>query len=307
MDLTEGGIRVPWIAHWPALIAAGGVSAQLCMTMDWSATMLAAGGVARSGLSARRRLAAAGAARAGAHVRAAALLAHEPPRPARAAPRGVEVPARSTATTTCSTSTPTSASAPIARRASRRGLAAMRADWEAWNASDAADPRRRDREPRLRREGHAAALSGAEIRVDAADPHDLERFVAAQAPVWAQVRAELASGLKRSHWMWFVFPQLRGLGRSAMAERYGIGSRAEAVAYLAHPVLGARLVECTALMLCAPRRQARSDPRLARRRQVPLVDDALRRRPGRRPPFAAALERYFDGVRDPATLGCSAA
>ena len=83
------------------------------------------------------------------------------------------------------------------------------------------------------------------------DPHDLERFVRAQAPVWDEVRAELASGRKRSHWMWFIFPQLRGLGRSATAERYGIASRAEANAYLAHPLLGARLVECTRLMLAA--------------------------------------------------------
>ena len=63
---------------------------------------------------------------------------------------------------------------------------------------------------------------------DAADPHDLRRFVDAQAPVYAQARDELAAGRKRSHWMWFVFPQLRGLGQSAMAHRYGIASRAEA-------------------------------------------------------------------------------
>ena len=61
--------------------------------------------------------------------------------------------------------------------------------------------------------------------VDGADPHDLRRFVNAQAPVYGQVRAELAAGEKRSHWMWFVFPQMRGLGQSAMAHRFGIGSR----------------------------------------------------------------------------------
>src|SRR5205807_8947313 len=92
----------------------------------------------------------------------------------------------------------------------------------------------------------------AAIAVRADDRHDLERFVVAQEPVWTQIRAELASGQKRSHWMWFVFPQLRGLGRSAMAERYGIGSRAEAAAYLAHPLLGARLFDGTELMLAAP-------------------------------------------------------
>jgi uncharacterized protein (DUF1810 family) len=80
------------------------------------------------------------------------------------------------------------------------------------------------------------------------DPYDLERFVAAQDPVIDQVRAELRAGRKRTHWMWFVFPQLRGLGHSEMARRYAISSPEEAAAYLAHPVLGPRLVECTGLV-----------------------------------------------------------
>jgi uncharacterized protein (DUF1810 family) len=80
------------------------------------------------------------------------------------------------------------------------------------------------------------------------DAFDLDRFVRAQDPVLDQVRRELGEGRKRSHWMWFVFPQLRGLGRSATAQRYGIGSLDEARAYLAHPVLGPRLVECTGLV-----------------------------------------------------------
>jgi uncharacterized protein (DUF1810 family) len=70
---------------------------------------------------------------------------------------------------------------------------------------------------------------------------DLERFVAAQAPHIAQAKAELAAGRKRTHWMWFVFPQLRGLGHSDMARHFGLISRAEAAAYLAHPILGVRL------------------------------------------------------------------
>jgi uncharacterized protein (DUF1810 family) len=70
------------------------------------------------------------------------------------------------------------------------------------------------------------------------------------------VRGELRAGRKRSHWMWFVFPQLKGLGSSAMAQHYGIGSLAEARAYLAHPVLGPRLRECCALMLAVPDRSA---------------------------------------------------
>jgi uncharacterized protein (DUF1810 family) len=80
------------------------------------------------------------------------------------------------------------------------------------------------------------------------DPFDLKRFVDAQAPVYGNVVAELRDGRKRSHWMWFVFPQLRGLGGSAMAARYGISSLEEAGAYLSHPVLGPRLRECTQLV-----------------------------------------------------------
>src|SRR3954454_3991697 len=77
---------------------------------------------------------------------------------------------------------------------------------------------------------------------------DLDRFVAAQAPVYATVLAELRAGRKQSHWMWFVFPQLAGLGRSATALFYGIASADEARAYLAHPLLGARLRECLAAL-----------------------------------------------------------
>lgn len=80
------------------------------------------------------------------------------------------------------------------------------------------------------------------------DPYGLERFLWAQEGVFADVVAELRAGRKRSHWMWFVFPQLDGLGHSAMARRYAIGSLAEARAYLAHPVLGPRLLECARLV-----------------------------------------------------------
>jgi uncharacterized protein (DUF1810 family) len=82
-----------------------------------------------------------------------------------------------------------------------------------------------------------------------ADPFDLERFVTAQEPVFDRVVSELRAGRKRSHWMWFVFPQLRGLGRSPMAHHYGISSLAEARAYLAHPILGSRLQLCTQIVL----------------------------------------------------------
>jgi len=83
----------------------------------------------------------------------------------------------------------------------------------------------------------------------AADPFDLQRFVTAQAPVFASALEELKEGRKRTHWMWFLFPQLRGLGSSSMATFYGIGSLEEALAYLAHPLLGPRLVLCTETVL----------------------------------------------------------
>jgi uncharacterized protein (DUF1810 family) len=80
------------------------------------------------------------------------------------------------------------------------------------------------------------------------DPHSLQRFLDAQAPVYERVLGELRAGRKRSHWMWFIFPQITGLGHSEMARRYAISSLGEAKAYLEHPVLGARLRECTALV-----------------------------------------------------------
>jgi uncharacterized protein (DUF1810 family) len=86
--------------------------------------------------------------------------------------------------------------------------------------------------------------------------YDLERFVAAQNPIYATVATELRAGRKQSHWMWFVFPQLMGLGSSEMAQRYAIFSLDEARAYLAHTVLGQRLRECTALVLEAKDRTA---------------------------------------------------
>jgi uncharacterized protein (DUF1810 family) len=79
-------------------------------------------------------------------------------------------------------------------------------------------------------------------------PYDLQRFVDAQAAVFEAVRAELSAGRKRSHWMWFIFPQLRGLGRSHMAHQYGLTGLPEASAYVEHPVLGTRLRDCTHLV-----------------------------------------------------------
>ena len=89
------------------------------------------------------------------------------------------------------------------------------------------------------------------------DPFDLQRFIAAQDRVYSDVVDELHEGRKQSHWMWFVFPQLKGLGRSSTAMTYGIGSRAEARAYLAHPFLGPRLRECARLTHAIDGRSAR--------------------------------------------------
>ncbi|HUL18269.1 MAG TPA: DUF1810 domain-containing protein [Steroidobacteraceae bacterium] len=136
------------------------------------------------------------------------------------------------------------------------------------------------------------------------DPFNLERFTRAQEPLYARVREELAAGEKRGHWMWFIFPQLAGLGSSAMARRYAIGSLAEARAYLQHPLLGARLIECTALVnACSGRTveeifgypddlKFRSCMTLFARAQV---DDAHRN------PFRAALKKYCAGAEDPRT------
>lgn len=128
---------------------------------------------------------------------------------------------------------------------------------------------------------------------------DLSRFVDAQAPVWDRVRAELAAGSKRSHWMWFVFPQLDGLGSSSMARRYALKDLAEARAYLAHPVLGPRLREGVALLLAQPHGDARrimgSPDDLKLRSCLTLF---ARVEPE---PFTAALAKFYGGVPDPRT------
>ncbi len=134
------------------------------------------------------------------------------------------------------------------------------------------------------------------------DPHDLERFVRAQSGVYATALAELRAGAKRSHWMWFVFPQIAGLGSSDMARRYAIASLAEAKAYLAHPVLGARLRECveaisrhssqpaTAILGGIDAVKLRSSLTLFSH----AADDPA--------PFDRCLTIFFGGEADPATL-----
>lgn len=135
-----------------------------------------------------------------------------------------------------------------------------------------------------------------------ADPHDLQRFVLAQDPVYAQVCAELAAGAKTSHWMWFVFPQLKELGRSATAQHFGIASRAEALAYWQHPVLGPRLKECSELVVAVEGRTAlqilHSPDNLKFRSCMSLFALVA----PEEPVFKRALDQYFDGEADARTL-----
>jgi len=133
------------------------------------------------------------------------------------------------------------------------------------------------------------------------DPFDLARFVAAQDPVWESVRAELAEGAKRSHWMWFVFPQIAGLSASATGRRYAIRSRAEAAAYLAHPRLGPRLEEATRLLLAHEGTSAEAilgpvDAAKLRSSMTLFAGVA-----GPDAPYAEALERFFGGTPCPVT------
>lgn len=132
--------------------------------------------------------------------------------------------------------------------------------------------------------------------------HGLGRFVDAQAGTYERALAELRRGSKSGHWMWFVFPQIRGLGRSEMSRRYAIGSLDEARQYLAHPVLGPRLRECAEALLDIEGRTAESvlGPIDATklRSSMTLFDRAV---PDERV-FADVLERYFDGAEDEATI-----
>ena len=134
------------------------------------------------------------------------------------------------------------------------------------------------------------------------DLHDLQRFVDAQQGIYPQALAELRAGAKRSHWMWFVFPQLRGLGSSAMAQHYGLAGLAQARAYWQHPLLGPRLAECTAALLALEGRSAHqvfgTPDDLKLRSCMTLFAQAAPEAPA----FAQALVKYFDGAADPRTL-----
>jgi len=134
------------------------------------------------------------------------------------------------------------------------------------------------------------------------DPYHLQRFIDAQAAVMPHVEAELRAGRKTSHWMWFVFPQMRGLGRSGMAERYGIASLQEAQAYLAHPVLGARLRDCCKLVLALQGSSAHAifgSPDDSKFRSSLTLFRCAAPEEG---VFGDCLRKYYRGADDPATL-----
>lgn len=134
------------------------------------------------------------------------------------------------------------------------------------------------------------------------DPFDLQRFVDAQDRVYAAVLDELGNGQKRTHWMWFVFPQLAGLGHSPMAQRYSISGLDEASAYLAHPVLGPRLRECTERANAVAGSSAHdifSSPDDMKFRSSMTLFAEVEKDGG---PFGAALARYFAGEKDRRTM-----
>ncbi|MFN2521155.1 MAG: DUF1810 domain-containing protein [Candidatus Limnocylindria bacterium] len=134
------------------------------------------------------------------------------------------------------------------------------------------------------------------------DPFRLQRFVDAQEPVYQTVVGELRAGRKRSHWMWFIFPQVAGLGRSEMSRRFAITSLDEAAAYLAHPVLGPRLRECTALVAGVegrPISDILGHPDDLKFRSSMTV---FARAAPEEPVFASCLGKYFAGEPDPHTL-----
>jgi uncharacterized protein (DUF1810 family) len=134
------------------------------------------------------------------------------------------------------------------------------------------------------------------------DPFHLDRFVQAQGRIYSTVLAELRQGRKASHWMWFVFPQVQGLGLSAISQHYAITGLDEARAYLAHPVLGTRLAECVEVVNAVQGRSAHeifgTPDDLKLRSSLTLFAEAA----PDKPVFAEALAKYFAGEPDAATL-----
>ena len=134
------------------------------------------------------------------------------------------------------------------------------------------------------------------------DPHDLQRFIDAQEPVYAQVCAELRQGRKTSHWMWFIFPQIRGLGSSETAQYFAVANRHEAAAYAAHPLLGLRLRECTGLVAQINSKSVEQifgyPDNLKFHSSMTLFAQAAQDNQT----FIEVLNSYFSGTLDPQTL-----
>jgi len=131
---------------------------------------------------------------------------------------------------------------------------------------------------------------------------DLQRFVDAQDPLFDRVCTELRAGRKTSHWMWFIFPQIAGLGQSSMSRRYAIANRDEANAYLAHPVLGPRLLECCHLVQAVEQRslvEIFGEIDAVKFRSCMTLFAAI---PGSDSVYTAALQKYCGGKADPVTL-----
>lgn len=134
------------------------------------------------------------------------------------------------------------------------------------------------------------------------DPYHLQRFVTAQDPVYDRVLRELGEGRKQSHWMWFVFPQIAGLGWTPAARRYAIASVDEARAFLQHPLLGERLRECTRAVLAVENRSAEqifAFPDVLKFRSCMTLFEAA---DPAEPLFSLALDRFYSGERDELTL-----
>ncbi len=134
-----------------------------------------------------------------------------------------------------------------------------------------------------------------------ADRFELRRFVEAQSAVYSNVTEELSAGRKRSHWMWFVFPQIAGLGSSTMAQRFAIGSKGEARAYLAHDILGPRLIECTRLVMAASEKPINAilgSPDDMKFRSSMTLFDAV----SNHEIFGQAIRTFYPDGKDPATL-----
>lgn len=138
--------------------------------------------------------------------------------------------------------------------------------------------------------------------MNSADPFNLQRFIDAQASTYANALDEIRSGRKTSHWMWFIFPQIAGLGHSAMAQRYAISGREEAAAYLAHPLLAARIRECAAALNRLPGGDAEAIFGGVDAMKLKSSLTLFNAVGGPEEAFAACLAKYYGGVPDAATL-----